>query len=67
LPDFLLLDNSKLPLPRSKPYTKPTAGMIIDNASNSADNWANDQVTADGNDAPNTANTTDIDVFEIIT
>ena len=66
-PDFPLLDDGKLPLPRSKPYTKPTTGMIVDDASNSADNRANDQVTADGDDAPDTADTTDADVFEIIT
>ena len=59
------MDDCKLALHRSGPYTKPPTAMSVDNASNSADDRANN--TTDGNGTHDTADMMDANVFEIIT
>ena len=68
------MDDRKLALHRSGPYTKPPTAMTIDHASNSADDRANDTAggdgmpdTTDGDGLPDTTDATDASVFEILT
>ena len=51
------------------PYTKPTTVMNIGDASNNANDWANNEAndSMDGDNTPNNADTIDADMLDIIT
>ena len=69
-PDILPgnMDDCKFQLHRSRTYSKCTTAMIVDHASNSADDPANNPADdiPDGDDVSDITNITDADVFEII-
>ena len=62
------MDDYKFQLHQSRTYSKCTTAMIVNHASNSADDPANNPANdiADGDDVSDITNIMDADVFEII-